>query len=161
MTLVSKKDDNPVLTKEALVSSVNAEKSSAIARHHRILIVDDEVDIVTVYQSGLNRDGFEVKGYSDPEEALLNFEPGAYDLAILDIRMPKMNGFELCREIKKRDEKIKIFFMTAFEIQLSEFEKVLPSTKVDGFIKKPIRIADLRSTVQKLVANSNDRDDKT
>ena len=126
MTVITK-DDNVIPTKEALLSSVSAEKSSAISKQNRILIVDDEVDIVTVYKSGLQRNGFEVESYSDPDQALLNFKPGAYDLAILDIRMPKMNGFQLCKAIRKLDENVKIFFMTAFEIQLSEFEKVLPS----------------------------------
>jgi DNA-binding response OmpR family regulator len=122
---------------------------------NRILIVDDEPDIVTVYKKILTADGFSVKGFSDSEKALLEFKPGVYDLVILDVRMPKMNGFELCKEIRTIDEKVKIFFMTAFEIHLSEFERVLPSIRIDGFIKKPLRLADLRSIVHNAVNNGH------
>ena len=128
-----------------------AKDHTSILTGTRIMIVDDEADIVTIYKRGLNTDGFRVEGFTDPEKALSDFKPGAYDLIILDVRMPKMNGFELCREIRKKDEKVKICFMTAFEMHLNEFEKVLPSTKVDGFIKKPIRLADLHSFVQNVV----------
>lgn len=132
-----------------------ANYDGSIIKRTRILLVDDEVDIVAVYEKGLSLDGFKVEGFSDPERALLDFEPDAYDLIILDIRMPKMNGFELCREIRKKDEKVKIYFMTAFEIYFTEFEKVLPSIKVDGFIKKPIDLGELSSLVQSIMNNGH------
>jgi DNA-binding response OmpR family regulator len=72
--------------------------------------------------------------------------------------MPKINGFELCREIRKRDGKVKIYFMTAFEIHKTEFEKVLPSIKVDGFITKSVSIDDLCPFVQSVMTNGKSRD---
>lgn len=120
------------------------------SKKRRILLVDDESDIVTMFTKGLERDGYDVVSYGDPQVALAQFKPEVYDLAILDIRMPVMNGFELCRRIRKLDQKIKIYFMTAFEINKEEFEKVLPSIKVDGFVLKPIRIAALCSTIEKV-----------
>jgi two-component system, OmpR family, response regulator ChvI len=155
------KQNGITLGKNDVVSStkkLKEENSSLFAKEGRILLVDDEMDIVKLYKHGLRRDGFEVEAFNDPEMALSHFKPDAYDLAILDIRMPKMNGFELYREMRKRDEKIRICFMTAFEMHLKEFEKVLPSIKVDGLLTKPIHIVDLCSTVQRLLNNSNSRD---
>jgi two-component system, OmpR family, response regulator ChvI len=149
------KENGFTLNKDDVVSSMRtANYDTSITKGNRILLVDDEMDIISVYKEGLSRDGFRVEGYSDPEKALLDFKPGAYDLVILDIRMPKMNGFELCREIRKQDDKVKICFLTAFEIQKTEFEKVLPSIKVNGFIAKPVHIGDLYSTVQEVLSNS-------
>src|SRR5919112_746897 len=80
-----------------------------------ILIVDDEPDITSSLKMGLEYNGFEVHTFNDSIEALSNFKAGLYDLVLLDIKMPKMNGFELCQEIKKEDEKVKVCFLTAFE----------------------------------------------
>lgn len=153
------KENGIALSRDDVISSMKTTNDDTkISKHNRIMIVDDEVDILAVYQKGLNRNGFGVDRFSNPEKALSGFKPDAYDLIISDIRMPKMNGFELCREIRKKDEKVKIYFMTAFEINLAEFEKVLPSIKVDGFIKKPLRIADLCSLVQSVMNNGNEKD---
>jgi two-component system, OmpR family, response regulator ChvI len=112
---------------------------------HRILVVDDERDIITVVKRGLEREGFYVDGFVDPAEALSRFKPDLYDLALLDIRMPRMNGFELYREVRKRDGKVKVCFMTAFEILPNEFKKVFPSIAMDNacLIRKPIRFDEL------------------
>ena len=73
----------------------------------RVLVVDDEADIRTVITKGLSAQGFIVEARGDPIEALDEFKPGAYDLVLLDIRMPKMNGFELFRAIQKLDPKVR------------------------------------------------------
>jgi len=153
------KENGITLSKNGVISSIKKlkENSSTIAKESRILLVDDEMDIVKLYKHGLRRGGFEVEAFNDPEMALSHFEPDAYDLAILDIRMPRMNGFELYREIRKRDEEIRICFMTAFEMHLTEFEKVLPSIKVDGLITKPIHMVDLCSTIQRLLNNNRNK----
>jgi DNA-binding response OmpR family regulator len=106
----------------------------------RILIVDDEKDIVTVLRRGLERNGFKVDGFTDPKEALANFKKEHYKLVILDIKMPNMNGFELSRELAKIDEEAKIGFMSAFEINLDEARVVFPTLKALFFIRKPISI---------------------
>jgi DNA-binding response OmpR family regulator len=62
--------------------------------------------------------GFEVQTYEDPTVALSRFEPNSFDLVIIDIKMPQMNGYELYREIKKRDSDVKICFLTANENEL-------------------------------------------
>ncbi len=75
------------------------------------------------------------------KEALYAFKPDVYDLAILDIRIPGLNGFELYREIKNRYPSLTACFLSAFEIYPEEFEKVFPSLKeVKTMIKKPASI---------------------
>lgn len=106
----------------------------------RILIVDDERDIVTVLKASLQRNGYEVDGFSDPDEALANFKKDRYDLILLDIKMPKMNGFELSRELTKIDDGARIGFMSAFEINLDEARVVFPTLKALFFIRKPISV---------------------
>jgi DNA-binding response OmpR family regulator len=71
----------------------------------RILLVDDEHDNSSIFTIGLRDAGFEVDSYNDPELAISSFKPDYYDLAILDIKMPKMSGYELHDEIKKIDDK--------------------------------------------------------
>ncbi len=68
-----------------------------------ILIVDDDPDVATVFSIGLEDEGFEVYSYNDPLEALSNFKSNFYDLLLIDVNMPKMNGFELCTQILKFD----------------------------------------------------------
>ena len=109
----------------------------------KILVVDDEPDISSSIKRGLERNGFQVDAYTDPEKALSEFKPGMYDLLLVDIRMPKLNGFELYREIKKKNDQSKICFFTAFEVYYEEFKKVFPTLDVKCFIRKPITISDL------------------
>jgi len=111
------------------------------------MVVDDEKDILSILKSGLeSKGGFVVDTFSSGEAALqtiVSKAPGFYDLVLTDIRMPKMNGFELYRRIRDKNASIPIAFITAFEINEDEFSKVMPSIKVRDFIKKPIRIPDL------------------
>ena len=79
----------------------------------RILVVDDEKDILLLLQLILEENGFNVSLFDSPLAALSNFKIGLYDLAILDIRMPQMNGFELHEKIKQIDKSTKICFITA------------------------------------------------
>ena len=78
------------------------------------MTVDDEEDVtfclgVVLQETGL----FEVDGFTDPQQALSSFKPGKYDLVILDIRMPKMDGFELYKKIKLIDKNVDVCFLTA------------------------------------------------
>ena len=106
----------------------------------RILVVDDEGDIVMVLKASLQRNGYEVDGFTDPREALVNFKKDCYDLILLDIKMPKMNGFELSHELTKIDDGAKIGFMSAFEISLDEARVAFPTLKALFFMRKPISI---------------------
>ncbi len=109
----------------------------------RIAVVDDEPDITNVLKKGLERNGFTVDTFNDPQAALASFQPMCYDLMIIDIRMPSMNGFDLYRQLKKRDTGIKICFLTAFQIYYEEFRKMFPTIDVKAFIIKPVSISNL------------------
>ena len=91
---------------------------SSMSSHASVLLVDDEPDITTVLSMGLEDYGFKVDSYNDPLIALSHFKKSSYDIVILDIKMPKMDGFELYREIRKLDDKVNVFFTTAFDLQL-------------------------------------------
>jgi DNA-binding response OmpR family regulator len=110
----------------------------------RILIVDDEPDIISVFKMVLEMNDFEVDAYNDPLLALSNFKQNAYDLVILDIRMPHINGFELYKKIRTVDDKVNVCFMTAFDDYRQEFKKSFPMLdELKCFIRKPNAIEDL------------------
>jgi len=91
--------------------------------------------------------GYSVTTFTDPEEASMYFKSNYYDLLLIDIRMRKMNGFELFRALKRKDENVKVCFLTAFEIHAHEFKKVFPSYQVHCFIRKPVSMKDLITIV--------------
>ena len=111
----------------------------------RIMVVDDERDILSIIKRGLElKNRFRVDTFMDAESALesLKKKPNDYyDLVLTDIRMPKINGFELFRRIKESNPQMKIVFITAFEINKEEFTKVIPSLDVLDFISKPVSMS--------------------
>jgi DNA-binding response OmpR family regulator len=109
----------------------------------RILIVDDDPDITLSFSIGLEDGGFEVFTYNDPQDALANFKPNFYDLLLVDINMPKMNGIELCTKISEVDLNVKICLITAGDINIDGLREVYPALSTGCFIKKPISISDL------------------
>ncbi|MGB7639326.1 MAG: response regulator [Nitrososphaeraceae archaeon] len=110
----------------------------------KILIVDDEPDITSTFDMILQMNGFEVNSYNDPLLALSNFKPDLYGLALIDIRMPKMNGFELYKKIKDIDNRIQACFITAFEDYREEFKESFPELEeAKYFIRKPKAMEDL------------------
>ena len=122
----------------------------------RILIVDDEHDNSSIFKIGLEDAGFEVNAYSDPELALSAFKPDFYDLLILDIKMPKMDGYELYDKIRKKDNKVKVCFLTASEKYKEEHRPSFPSSdSTDCFLIKPIAINDLVKKVNEMI-NKNE-----
>jgi DNA-binding response OmpR family regulator len=119
----------------------------------KILVVDDEADLTLLFRLALEYHGFEVDTFNDPQEALLNYKPDNYDLAILDIKMPKMDGFELYDEIKKKDHKAKICFLTASELYYEQFRK-REYNAIDKslFIRKPIDTEELVMEVNRMIS---------
>ena len=110
----------------------------------RILVVDDDPDITLTFKTGLEDDkSFEVYTYTDPLEALLNFKPHFYDLLLVDINMPKMNGFELSRRILELDVNVRICFITAGDTNIEALREVYPTLSIGCFIKKPVSINEL------------------
>jgi DNA-binding response OmpR family regulator len=126
-----------------------------LSKMTKILIVDDDTDITLAFKKGLENDGFKVDVFNDPLEALSNFEASKYDLLLLDIRMPKMNGFELYREMDKIDNNVKVCFITAFEVYYEALREVFPSMEVECFIRKPIEIGNLVKRIKNELNLSN------
>ena len=149
-------------TKNKKKSQINENLPNAATRRatpiegkNRILIVDDEPDIARLFKLGLERQGgFEADVYNDPIIALSNYRPGIYDLLLLDIKMPEMNGLELYQSIREKDKEenggaeIKVCFITAFEESYNEFTRLLPKLQIDCFIRKPISIDKLVEAVK-------------
>ena len=121
-------------------------------RRLRILAVDDEPDLTMLCRMSLEHYGFEVDTFNDPQEALSKFKPGSYDLVILDIKMPKMDGFELYHKIKKKDNNANICFLTASELYYEEFrKKEYYELDKSMFIRKPIDNEELLKEVNKMI----------
>jgi len=126
------------------MSSDSHNNMSHLSIPRKILIVDDEPDITSTFDMILEMNGFEVDTYNDPSLALSNFKPNSYGLALLDIRMPKMNGFELYKKIKEIDKNMEVCFITAFEDCREEFKESFPELQeAKYFIRKPKAIEDL------------------
>jgi CheY-like chemotaxis protein len=123
--------------------------STHTSNDNRILIVDDEEDIARLFKVALEQSGFMVDIYNDPLLSLSNYRAGIYDLLLLDIRMPQMNGLELYKRIRQIDDNAKVCFMTAFEVYHDEFKSIFPDLIEKGcFIRKPIGMDALIRTVK-------------
>jgi len=109
----------------------------------KILVVDDERDLVETIKNGLEHYGFSVDGYTDPQKTLSEYRCGAYDLLLMDVNIPKMNGFQLYREIMKKDHNAKVCFMTASDDCYREFRLGFPELDKANFIKKPFGLSHL------------------
>ena len=121
----------------------------------RILVVDDEPDITFTLQAGLEDGGFNVDAFTDPELVLSSFKPGLYNLALIDIMMPKMNGFVLYEWSKTVDPGVKVCFLTASEMYREEIRKMEHSTfNTNLFLQKPISTDDLIREIKNKI-NSN------
>ena len=108
-----------------------------------ILIIDDDPDMTSVFSLGLQDEGFEVYAYNDPLEVLSKFRPNFYDLLLVDINMPKMNGIKLSRQILELDANVKICFITAGEANVEVLRELYPTSGIGCFIKKPVTIDQL------------------
>ena len=112
----------------------------------RVLVVDDEPDVSLTFKVGLEEchcDGkrrFEVYTYNNPLEALSDFKPHFYDLLLVDVYMPGMDGFELSQRILELDLNIRICFISAAELNVQALREVYPKLSFGCFIKKPVEI---------------------
>jgi two-component system response regulator CpxR len=88
------------------------------ANRKKILVVDDDADITLLIKEGLEREGFHIESYNDPQVALQEFKPGFYDLMLVDIKMPKLDGFKFYLAVRMNDIKVKVCFITAFAISV-------------------------------------------
>jgi CheY-like chemotaxis protein len=121
----------------------------AVAEKNRVLLVDDEPDVVYLVKKSLERNGFVVDAYTDPLLALQNFKGGVYSLLLLDIKMPKINGIEFFRRVEKEDDKVKVCFFSASEYLTSDVKyKFYNSPDKFLFISKPISIPEMTRQIK-------------
>ena len=116
-----------------------------------ILLIDDEKDILYTFKEGLSSEGYNVEAFVDPMEAFTHFvnvNPSHYNLAILDIRMPGLNGLQLYYRLKAINRNIKILFVSALDA-VPELISILPDVKTtNDIIKKPVALDDLIRAVK-------------
>jgi DNA-binding response OmpR family regulator len=114
----------------------------------RIMIVDDDEDITSAFKLGIedsNNDvdvnkRIEVYTSNDPVASLSEFKPNFYDLLLVDINMPHMNGFELCEKILAIDINVKVCYMSSVEINREALRQIYPSLSLGCFIRKPVTV---------------------
>ena len=117
----------------------------------RILIVDDHPEIILTFKKGLEAENeyrrrkifFQVYAYDDPLLALSEFKPYFYDLLLVDVNMPKVNGFEFSEKILKLDVNVRVCYISAGEMNIEALREQYPSLSIGCFIKKPITIENL------------------
>jgi CheY-like chemotaxis protein len=117
----------------------------------RILIVDDHPDIILTFKRGLEAENeyssgkifFQVYAYDDPLLALSEFKPNFYDLLLVDVTMPKVNGFEFSEKILKLDVNVRVCYISAGEMNIEALREQYPSLSIGCFIKKPVTIENL------------------
>ena len=117
----------------------------------RILIVDDEPDVNLALRIVLEDNNFIVDSFNDPLRALENFKADLYDLIILDIKMPKKDGFEVYKEILKIDNRVKVCFLTAGDINYRSLKETFPTLDENQFIRKPIENIELIKQIHKII----------
>ncbi|HJT48621.1 MAG TPA: response regulator [Nitrososphaeraceae archaeon] len=136
-------------------SLLQNQTTSSRSKTKRILLVDDEPDICLIYQMVLEDAGYRCSSYTDPVQALQEFKPCFYDLILLDIKMPVLNGFELCKKIIERDRNLHILFITASEEYYEKFRSQhYPELGKINYIQKPIGNDELVQIVNMIIANS-------
>ena len=130
-------------------SHTNTVVAATTSAKPRLLVVDDEPDINYLLRRGLTLVGFEIDAYLDPVDALAHYKSGQYIGIILDIRMPKMSGFELARKIWSQDAEARICFLTAYESYEQEVKTVFPGLSTTCFLRKPLSISDVLMHLEK------------
>jgi DNA-binding response OmpR family regulator len=117
-----------------------------VDRAPRILLVDDEQPIQTLLSFPLQRDGYEVVHASDGREALTRFGEQQFDLVVLDLMLPKMDGLEVCKRLRAKGSTVPIIMLTA---KSEEIDKVLGlELGADDYITKPFSMREFRSRVK-------------
>jgi DNA-binding response OmpR family regulator len=118
--------------------------------NNKILLIDDEPNLTLVFKLGLEDNGFEVDMFNDILMTLSAFKNNpSYALALIDIKMPKMNGFELYNEMRKINDKIKVCFITAFDVQKGDMKAISASDDQSvAIIRKPSAIEEIVQAIK-------------
>ena len=120
-----------------------------------ILIVDDDEDLTSLYETFLKYDGYRVDAFTDPFDALYSFRKDIYDLILLDLKMPKMNGVELSQELQNIDPDLLFRFITAASKEYIENLKINNPDLEKNIIYKPLWLNEIRTTIHSLLHNND------
>ena len=123
----------------------------------KILIVDDDRDLTNLYETFLKYDGYKVDTFTDPIDALSSFKKDAYDLVLLDLKMPKMNGIELFQKLQNIDPTLPYRFITAANKEYVENLRINNPAIENIIIYKPLWLNELRTTVHSLLSSNNNQ----
>ena len=133
-----------------IMTSKDKDSKTRRKRSNMILVVDDEPDANMTLKTLLEENGFETNAYTDPVSALAGFKPGKFDLLLLDIKMPKIGGFELYQKMKEIDKEVKVCFVTASELFYEEFRD---NREIDEkyFILKPMKNEEMMKRINNIL----------
>ena len=150
---VDPKPENETVRTEELkldnIRSTSSLASSDFQRHKRILVIDDDPDIVFTIRVGLESDPtMQVFGFDNPVTALVEFKPNFYELLLIDVNMPLLDGFQLAQNLVRRDLNVRVCFMTSGEINMDAAREVHPLKSIGCFIKKPITAEELITRIR-------------
>ena len=136
---------------------MTTETTNLNGKKKKVLIVDDEPDINTILKKVFEQNGFNADSYDDPILALENFKAGSYDILLLDIKMPEMDGFQLYQKMKSIDSKVKVCFLTASEMYYERFrdEEEFNEIDKDLFLQKPIENEDLINKINTIISQGH------
>jgi len=124
--------------------------TNPVTKKSTILVVDDEDALRTVLSGELTSEGYEVKAAADGDEAISEVEQASFDLVLLDIKMPRMNGFEVLKYIKEKHSQTKVVMLTGF----ADLKNAIESKKLgaDDFVSKPYDLVDLLTTIERVLS---------
>lgn len=116
---------------------------------NKILVVDDEDALRTVLSGELVSEGYDVRTAADGDDAISNVQKETFDLVLLDIKMPRMNGFEVLKFIKEKQPKTKVVMLTGF----ADLKNAIESKKLgaEDFVSKPYDLVDLLTTIERVL----------
>jgi CheY-like chemotaxis protein len=141
-------------TNQNVMGSVVADQERQKRCSHNVMLVDDEQDALLTYKKFLDTEGYYVEAFEDPEEALKCFASKStphYDLIVMDIRMPGLNGLQLYNRLKAINMSTKVLFVSALDVA-EELISILPDVRYKDIIRKPVEQAHFVSTVRAALA---------
>ena len=141
-------------TNQNVMGSVVADQERQKRCSHNVMLVDDEQDALLTYKKFLDTEGYYVEAFEDPEEALKCFASKStphYDLIVMDIRMPGLNGLQLYNRLKAINISTKVLFVSALDVA-EELISILPDVRYKDIIRKPVEQAHFVSTVRAALA---------
>lgn len=118
-----------------------------------VVVVDDEIELANLFKEYLQKLGFDTVSFTDPRLALdyIKDNSKAFSLVMTDLRMPKMSGIDLARELKKVNESIKIVLITAFMTEDLVDDERFKSARIDLVVQKPVKFIDLKESIVQLL----------